>query len=79
MRWYLESSHYTKELGDLMLDCIFGYRETGYSKVEDFGLLLTSNNIEEHLRKISSDRQVYQDTHKGDVAEIVALAKALLK
>ncbi len=70
MRWYWDSSHYKKELGDLMLDRVFDYPEPGRVVPDDFGVLLSSQNIDSHLQKIRADRQHYRDTHPDDIAEI---------
>ncbi|MFC1932391.1 hypothetical protein ACFLXU_02005 [Chloroflexota bacterium] len=51
MQWYWDSSHYKKELGDLMLDKIFNYHESGRIVPDNFGVLITSDNIERHLEK----------------------------
>ena len=75
MRWFMDTRHYKKELGDLVLDRIFGYSAPGRQAPDDFGVLLNSGNIDSVLQKIRSDRQHYQDTHPADVAEIQALFK----
>lgn len=55
MQYYIESSHYRKELGDLVLNRILDYQpETVPS---DFGLLLTPTNLETHLEQIRRDRE----------------------
>ncbi|MEB3884628.1 hypothetical protein [Lyngbya sp. CCY1209] len=74
MKWYYESSHFSKELGDLVLDRVFDYRETGRDLPGDFGVLLTADNIEEHLAKIRRNRQRYRETHGEDVKEIETIA-----
>ena len=75
MHWYRDSSHYKKELGDLMLDRIFNYHGSNRVVSDDFGVLLNSENIDSHLQKIRSDRQHYHDTHPEDIAEIENLFK----
>ena len=45
MKWYWESSHYKKELGDLVLDRIFDYHHPERIVPDDFGVLLTPKNI----------------------------------
>jgi hypothetical protein len=75
MHWFKDTRHYKKELGDLVLDRIFGYSAPGRQVPDDFGVLLNSGNIDSILQKIRSDRQKYQNTHPGDVAEIQALFK----
>jgi hypothetical protein len=77
MQWYWDSSHYKKELGDIMLDKIFHYHESGRIVPDNFGILLTSENIDDHLQKIRADRQHYRDTHPDDIAEIEELADKL--
>ncbi len=79
MRWYWDSSHYKKELGDLMLDRVFGYHKPGRVVPDDFGVLLTSQNIDSHLQKIRADRQHYRDTHPDDIAEIEEIFNTYVK
>jgi hypothetical protein len=75
MRWYWDSSHYTKELGDLMLDKIFNYHESERVVSKDFGVLVNSQNIEQNLSIIRSGRQEYRDTHPDDINEIESVIK----
>ncbi|MBR0781096.1 hypothetical protein [Bradyrhizobium iriomotense] len=49
MRWFWERSHYRKETGDLILDRLFDYRDPGRATHEDFGVRLTSANVDAHL------------------------------
>ena len=55
MKYYLDSSHYRKEAGALILNRLLSYQEN--TVPNDFGVLVTSDNIEFHLAKIRSDRQ----------------------
>lgn len=75
MRWWIDPRHYKKELGDLILDRVFGYNDPGHFVPDDFGVLLNSGNIDSILQKIRTDRQNYRDTHPEDVAEIEELFK----
>ncbi len=75
MQWYWESSHYKKELGDLVLDQIFSYSHLDRIIDKDFGVQLTSKNIELHLQKIRNDRQDWRASHIEDVIEIEALKR----
>ena len=75
MHWWLESAHFKKELGDLILDMIFNYHRSGRSMPDDFGVLLNIENIDSHLQKIRIDRQQYRNSHPGDIAEIERLFK----
>lgn len=68
MKNYWDSSHYRKEVGDLVLDRIFDYQE---EKVPaDFGVLLTQENIESHLAEINAQREVWA-SNNPDVVELV--------
>ena len=73
MQWYWESSHYKKELGDLVLDRTFSYKHPERKIVKGFGALLNSENIETHLQKLREDRQQWRVLHPEDVVEIEAL------
>jgi hypothetical protein len=68
MQNYLESSHYVKAIGDLVLNRLFDYQE---EKVpNDFGVLITSNNIESHLARIRNQREQWA-TQNPDVVQLV--------
>ena len=77
MRWYWDSSHYKKELGDLMLDEIFGYHSPGRVVPGNLGILINSQNIENHLLIIRADSQIYKETHPDDIKEIQDIAKTV--
>ncbi|MDJ0511236.1 MAG: hypothetical protein QNJ64_18565 [Crocosphaera sp.] len=70
MKWYYESSHFSKPLGDLVLDKVFAYEDKNRNIPGDFGILLTSENIEEHLSKIRSDQKLYEKNYQKDVDTI---------
>ena len=75
MRWYWESSHFKKELGDLVLDRLFNYHEPGRNVPEDFGVPITAENIEVHLAQLREQQKRYSETHPQEVAEVEYLAK----
>ncbi len=75
MKWYWESSHYKNALGELVLDRVFEYQHPERVVPDDFGVLLTSKNIDEHLKMIRTDQQRYRELNPVDVAEIEKLAK----
>lgn len=70
MRWYWEDSHYTKELGDLMLDRIFDHHEAGRDIAKGFGVLLSLANIEQHLAATRSKRESWVARSGQDIAEM---------
>ena len=73
MRWYWESSHYKKELGDLVQDRIFGYSHPDRPLPTDFGIRLTPETLEPHLATIRTDRRRWRVAFPEDAAEIDAL------
>lgn len=75
MQWYWESSHYKKELGDKVLDKIFGIDRNLPS---DFGRQINADNIEQHLAWIRAQQQEYIKSHPADVQEIEQDLKGLL-
>ena len=46
-----------------MLDRIFNYHSPDRTVPADFGVLLTSQNIEAHLAHIRAAREQYRQTH----------------
>ena len=59
MKYYLESSHYTPELGNIVLD-----RLMDKSDYKDFGVEITSKNIDAHIEKQKSLRAKFIDTRE---------------
>jgi hypothetical protein len=77
MVWYWDPSHYKKELGDLVLNQVFGLPTQRTVVPDNFGLLLTTNNIERDLEKIRQDRKSYEVNHPEEVAIIQAIKDSL--
>lgn len=73
MNWYWDSSHYKKELGDIVLDRMFDGNFSGGQNYPDFGVKLTKENIESHLVKLRTQREIWRKTHPKDVFDIKAL------
>jgi predicted nucleic acid-binding Zn finger protein len=78
MKYYYESSHYKPILGDIVLDRILDGNFSGGQNYPDFGVKLTSQNIEAHLLKLRNEREQWHLTHPQDVKEIEALKKKQL-
>ena len=70
MLWYNDPSHFNRKLGDIILDRIFGHVNPNRSAPDDFGVLITSENIEQHIEKICNDRSKYAASHSDNIAEI---------
>ncbi len=65
MRNYIDSSHYSRQTGNLVLDRILSYQQE--SVPSDFGILITPENIESHLAKIRADREVWARNNPDEV------------
>jgi hypothetical protein len=68
MRWYLESSHYSPELGDLVLDRVLGAPGAGASPLPD--LRIDAATIDRHLSMLRSQAEEYRYTHPGEVGNV---------
>jgi hypothetical protein len=75
MKYYFESSHYRPAAGNMVLDRMFGYRASDRKMPDDFGVRISSANIEAHLARIRAERERYRLTHPDDVAEIESMAR----
>ncbi|MGD1872614.1 MAG: hypothetical protein ACFB02_06140 [Mastigocoleus sp.] len=75
MKWYWESSHYKKELGDVILDVIFNYPKKSENAPSDFGEIISSKNIESHLQKIRTEQAQYKQNFPGSVEEVERLVR----
>jgi|TARA_B100000315_G_scaffold70439_1_gene64267 hypothetical protein len=63
MKWYWEALHYRKELGDRVLDRIYNHRHERRIIPDDFGILLSKNNIDGHLKLIREQQTEYERLH----------------
>jgi hypothetical protein len=76
MRWSWDYTHYRKAAGDLILDRIFDYRDPGRTVPEDFGVPLTSANIDAQLARSRSQLADWAAANQDFASEIVAAAKS---
>jgi hypothetical protein len=77
MENYADSSHYTKPVGDLVLNRISGYQ---VEKVPaDFGVLLTPENINSHLAKIRADREKWVKNNSEELELVQKLEREFVK
>jgi hypothetical protein len=74
---YLDNSHYTVQIGDLVINRILGYQE---NKVPaDFGVVVNKDNIESHLAKIRADREEWLKKHKDEFDLVQTLEKEFVQ
>jgi hypothetical protein len=65
MIYYWDSSHFKEIVGNWILDRMLG----DSSRVpQDFGILVTSDNIESHLTTIRANRNSYVNSHRSEIA-----------
>jgi hypothetical protein len=72
MENYWDSSHYRKEVGDLILDRLFKREDAVVP--EDFGTLVTPDNIESHLKEIRADREAWAKQNPDAVQFVETIA-----
>lgn len=77
MKYYIDSSHYNANAGDLIISKIFNDKNSEVPK--DFGIKLTKENIEEHLKNIEVDRNKYGETNKEEIEKADALLEIFNK
>ncbi len=73
MRWYWESSHYRKELGDIALHRVLTGEEA--PGAEGFGVALTPKNLELQLARIRSELATWKAAHPADWEELRSAAQ----
>jgi len=70
MKWYWEGSHYRREFGDKILECILG--ENLFDGCS-LGQQLSSFKIVEHLADIREAGNIYRDSHLDDIKVLKTL------
>lgn len=70
MEWHWESAHYKRALGDVVLARILPSRHSSSERVDDFGEMLTSRNVETVNLKQTAALKKYSESHPQDIAEL---------
>ncbi|MDH4274885.1 MAG: hypothetical protein OEW08_07600 [Gammaproteobacteria bacterium] len=76
MRWYWEASHYTEALGYVMIDRMYNYQTPLRPTIDDFGVLIATENIDDHLLELHAARDVYAAQFSDDVQAIQSIVDA---
>lgn len=79
MRWYSDSSHYNQACGDLILDRVLGQADPAAHIPADFGALIDTGNLDDHLTSIRQARANYLNTHQSDTRELADFIKQFWK
>lgn len=69
MQYFLDGQHYTAVLGNIVLDRIFA-RENELAG--NFGRLLSTDNIDDHLLLLRERQQAYASSHPADMEDLQA-------
>jgi hypothetical protein len=73
-RWYWDSAHYKKPVGDILLRRIFLLDAVG--DPEDFGVQLDSATIDQHLENVAARGAIYRANHAGEIDLVRATVEA---
>src|SRR5262245_14229154 len=77
MKFYWDSSHFKDVVGDLVLDRLFDMNHSERPVPPDFGVQLTTANIEPALARLRAAQLAYRRSNPRDVAWIRSLVDAL--
>lgn len=75
LTWFKDQTHQTRELGNWVMEVMFSYPNRPDYIPSDFGVLLTEDNIEQHLQKIRQDQAKYHLQYPEEIKKIERLAK----
>lgn len=75
MKYYMEASHFTPALGDLVLQRILP-TTTVSADATSFGVRITPSNLEAHLARVRADREAYAAQNPSEIAWVKAIADA---
>lgn len=70
MKWHWESSHYKKELGVEIINRIFG-QSSLTEKTQNFGLMLSLENLDDHLLNQKHAREDWLKMHPTEIAQLM--------
>jgi len=63
MRWYWEAGHFKRELGDLVLNRVFSFKDNP----ENLGVMLNSRNVESQIALNAMLETAYRFSHPQDI------------
>lgn len=77
MNYYVDDSHYTKPIGDWILNRVLGYQEEEVPP--DFGVLLTHDNLDRVLENNRQDRDRWQQEYPESVEFVQSIQADTIK
>ncbi|MCW8922097.1 MAG: hypothetical protein OQK69_00510 [Gammaproteobacteria bacterium] len=75
MTWYFEGSHYTRDTAN----CIFSNMFNKKDMCVNFGIKLTSADLDKHLYDIRSNRKTYIKHYNEDINEIGSMLDSVVR
>jgi hypothetical protein len=72
LQGYPDPAHYNRTVGDAIIDRIFGHGD------EQFGVVLTPENLEAHLQTVREQQRVYRELQPADVQRLRRLHQLAL-
>ncbi len=77
MNYYVDNSHYNEAVGNLILNRI--YNENIDTMPQDFGVLITPENIEQHLTNIRTNRENWKQNNPEAITLVKKIHQDFLK
>lgn len=78
MRWYWDTVHYRQNVGEMIFSRVYGLA-AGAPPPRDFGMRITSQNIEAWLAAVRRGREIWARLHPEDVSEVAATRQNRVK
>ncbi len=70
---YVDNSHYSPKVGDLVLNRVLSHNLEQVP--QDFGVLMTPDNIDQHLANVRGDRERWAKMHPDEVELVESLKR----
>jgi hypothetical protein len=74
MQWWMDFVHMNEDLANIMIDVMRDYHDPSRVRPPDFGVVLTSQNIESRLALMREGHKQYQETHPEEIRETETIA-----
>jgi hypothetical protein len=73
LNWFVDSVHYNRMLGSLIIERI------AKKDIEDFGVLLTQENIDSHVQALREEGRIYRERHPEDFHRVKSIFTSVLR
>jgi hypothetical protein len=79
MDWFWDIGHYNKNLGNLIQDRIFDFKQIKRIVPEDFGIQINSKNIDRYHTTQETKQKEYTQNYQGDIEELTKRVNTIKK